>query len=258
MFFLIYLPLDKALETSLINNFRQISIVNFYSLENNIQRGLEGARSLSSRTMIKRAIEEYKDGKISSDELMAYTQPKYEEGAKVLEYLMVAERSVDGLVIARYAPLENRVATDFLDRLLFKGAEMEAKIHIKDGLIYSVILSPVLSDDNILGYDKLVFDLTDYIRLLCAEVIETSLLSEEAFQAVISNAKIVRDDGEKLVFSKSGYYFVAARLQDDIHFISKQGRSTLFRCSGAGRPSIVHVKGRGQKQGEYIVSMKGF
>lgn len=95
VFLLIYLPLKTELEKSLMNNFDRVSYISYASLQNNIDRGLEGARSLSSRTMIKNAILDYENGELGMDELIAYTQPRYEDGVKALEYLIKAERFVD-------------------------------------------------------------------------------------------------------------------------------------------------------------------
>ncbi len=64
IFSLIYRPLNNELEKSLLDNFSQISEVGYNSAKNSIQRGTEGARSLSSRTMIKDAIERYNNKEI--------------------------------------------------------------------------------------------------------------------------------------------------------------------------------------------------
>ena len=88
LFLLVYLPMKAELEKSLMNNFEQLSFIRYASLQNDMDRGLEGARSLSSRSVIRNAILEYRNGEMDMDELMAATQLRYEDGAKALEYLM--------------------------------------------------------------------------------------------------------------------------------------------------------------------------
>lgn len=64
-YFLIFNPLYKALEETLLENFVYISETNKVSFEHILERGLENANSISSRTMIKNKIIEYKDGIIN-------------------------------------------------------------------------------------------------------------------------------------------------------------------------------------------------
>lgn len=228
MFFFVYLPLNKALEASLVDNFSQVSHVNYHSLHDSIQRGLEGARSLSSRTMIKTAIEEYNDKHISMDELKAYTQPKYKDGAAALEYLIIAERFVDNVIIASYAPSKDKAAAGFIDSLSDKDSNWGSKIYLSGDRSYLAIKSPISSEKGEIAYDELVFDLTERIQLLCTDTIRTGLLTDEEYRSMISNARRIDDYGEMQIFYTEGFYFAAVRLQDDILMISRQSRGTLL------------------------------
>lgn len=227
-FYLIYLPLNNALQTSLIDNFNQISSVNYRSLQNIIQRGMEGARSLSSRTMIKNAIEDYHNGKMSMDELITYTQPKYEDGAKALDHLVIAERFVDNVVISRYTASEKMIDTGFVDSLPDKNTEADLKMYIIGDHVYCVVLFPIVADSNVIGCDRIFFDLTDYINSLCTDTIDIRLLNDEDFLTLTYDAKTVRDGGEMLNLSTPDYFIVSILIQDNIHFISKQSSSILF------------------------------
>ena len=102
VFFLVFEPMQAELKKSLTENFAQISQTNCNVIENNIQRCIEGGKSLSSRTMIKNAIGEYNKGNMSLEELKTFTQEKYEDGAKAIDYIILAERFVDGNIIAMY------------------------------------------------------------------------------------------------------------------------------------------------------------
>ncbi len=51
VFFLVFRPMETELKHSLTDVFEQVSRTNHYVVENTIERCIEGAKSLSSRTM---------------------------------------------------------------------------------------------------------------------------------------------------------------------------------------------------------------
>lgn len=229
LFFLIYLPLNHALQQSLVNNFNQIFSVNYQAFENNVQRGLLGARSLSSRLMIKLAIQEYNEGQRSLEDLIDYCQSKYEDSAMSLESLVLTERLVDNRVIARYAPLfKDNIDVGFVSDLLPSGTETEQRIYIRGDHAYSVIISPVMEGGNVLGYDRLVFDLTEHLRSLSASAAKTHLLTAKDYWELTRGTQPVSVVGERCIISTSDVLIIAAQVQNDIYFISKQEKSTLF------------------------------
>lgn len=59
--------------------------------------------------MIKNAIGDYKSGLMNINELKTFTQPKYEDGGKAINYIVLAERIVDGVLIARYQTIRNTI-----------------------------------------------------------------------------------------------------------------------------------------------------
>lgn len=228
IFLLVYLPLKKELEKSLIDNFSQLSAVNYHSLQNSINRGLEGARSLSSRSMIRQAMSEYSSGEMSLEELAAYTQPKYEEGAAALEYLLLAERFAGKSVIARVAPANYEESPCFIDRLLKVGTEVNSSLCLRDGQVYFAVFSPIFSDGQMLGYDRLIFNLTGQIHMLCTDTTETLLLYEDGFQALLDGAQSIHNTSSSRIFYKQEFYYHTLPLQDTIHFVSRQSEDALF------------------------------
>ena len=228
MYCLVYVPLKEALETSLINNFSQISQVNYRSVQNNMQRSMEGARSLSSRTMIKNVIDEYHNKNLSLDELIAYTQPKYEDGAKALEYLLSAERFVDDTPIARYTAPGTIIESNFPAAIQETDTNIVSSIKIAGDHAYAVILSPIVSEQKVIGYDRLVYDLSNSIGMLSTDTVKIALFEDHPIQALLRYAKMIRNDGELSVFSTADHYFAIACVQDDIYYASSQSESTLF------------------------------
>lgn len=221
LFLLVYLPLKIELEKSLMDNFEQLSFIRFASLQNDMDRSLEGARSLSSRTVIRNAILEYKNGEMDMDELMAATQLRYEDGAKALEYLIRTERFVDDTIIAGYTSEEYKEHSCTTDDRLIKNNEISTALCLVEDHSYFVILSPLLSEGRVIGYDKLIFDLSGQIHTLHTDTIKTELVAQDEFASLISGATLVRRSDTTSLFYKEGFYHQAFHMQDNTHFVSK-------------------------------------
>ncbi len=228
VFLLIYLPSKAELEKSLMKNFNQLSYIRYTSLQNNMNRGLEGARSLSSRTVIRDVILDYKDGKMNLDNLITVTQSKYEDGAKALEYLLKAERFVDDDLIARYAvnSYDNQPCTVW-DRLKANN-ETSSALCLTDDYKYFVIRSPILSQEQVIGYDQLTFDLGAQIDTLCTKTIKSELLYHDKFEDLILGANMLQNNNVSSFFYRDGIYYQAFHLQDDAHFITSQSEIFLL------------------------------
>ena len=228
LFLLLYLPLKTELEKSLMDNFEQVSFIRYASLQNHMDRDLEGARSLSSRTVIQNAILEYRNGDMDMDELMAATQLRYEDGAKALEYLIRAERFVDGTIIASYISEEYKEHSCTTDDRLVKNNEISTALCLVEDHSYFVVLSPLLSEGQVLGYDKLIFDLSGQIHTLHTDTIKTELVAQDEFASLISGATLVRRSDTSSFFHKEGSYYQAFHMQDNTHFVSKQSEASLL------------------------------
>ncbi|NLT19532.1 MAG: GGDEF domain-containing protein [Syntrophomonadaceae bacterium] len=228
VFFLVYQPMQDELKKSLTENFVQISLTNYYAIENNIERCIEGAKSLSSRTMIKNAIGEYKNGKISLEELKTYTQAKYEDGAKAIDYIVLAERIVDDNTIAIYqigdvAPVISSVEME-------KGpiSEVISKTVVKDERIYTVVYSPISIDNKVVGYDHVIYDLTKQIKLLCTKNMEIYLADDKVYQELLNASVKVENDSKMKIIMKDGLIYSIAPI-NNMYFVGTQKQSILYQ-----------------------------
>lgn len=228
IFLLIYLPLKTELEKSLLDNFDRLSYISYASLQNSIDRGLEGARSMSSRTVIRDAILEYENGEMDIDELIAYTQSKYEDGAKALEHLIRAERLVDGTKIAEYLSGDFKDHSCTTEDRLTESSEISSALCLTDDHTYFAMISPILSDGQVIGYDKLVFDLSNQIQMLSTDTIELKLMYQNEFEGLSSAASTVQSDAVSSLFYKEGFYYQTFLMPDSAYFISKQSEASLL------------------------------
>lgn len=223
---LIYLPLKTELKKSLTENFSQLSYIRYAALQNSMERGLEGARSMSSRTVIRDAILDYKNGKINLDELMAVTQSKYEDGAGALEYLLDAERYVDEHLIARYTAAGYTDCTS--EKSLAKDDNISSALYLEDGHEYFIVQSPILWQGQIIGYDLLTFDLSVQIHALCTETVKSELMCHDAFEALSADIDMLRNDDIRSFFHKDDIYYHVFHLQDNAHFMTRQSEASLL------------------------------
>lgn len=228
VFFIVFLPMKVALEKSLIENFAQISYTNYHAFENSIQRGIEGAKSLSSRTMIRNAIGDYKSGKMNLKQLEDFTQEKYEDGAKAIDNLLFAERIVDEKVIAKYSATNNKVNTQLFEIEKESNLECVSKIIVNEESISAIIVSPIIIDNKVAGYDKIVYGLDKQLDLLCTKTISANLMSQNDYESFTEKVKAVRKIDKIDVFESIEYYFAITNIQEDMYFISKQKKDSLL------------------------------
>jgi hypothetical protein len=229
-FFGIFQPMRAALESSLIENFARVSYISDQSILNSIQRGVEGTKSVSSRTMIRTAITDYKKGSISLEDLMDYTQSKYEDGCSAIEYLVFARRFVDGTVIASYETPDNpdiALNCDF-DPESIAGVSVRILFHA--GGTYAEIISPILVDSIPIAYDSLLYVLTDQIQALSTDQIEVDLMDEVSYHDRTAGAALIENVGDISIYESQdrAMYFASARILDDVYFVSAQSRTALF------------------------------
>ena len=153
----IYNPLYKALEQTSLEKFVSISETSKISFDYIIQKGIENSKSISSRTMIKNKIIDYKEGVVSLEELKAYTEPKYHEGTQVLENLLYSARIVDNKIIASRGDLP--VSIDLKDQV----EELSYEIFEESNRVCLLVYSPIGSA-TVVGMDIVVFDLSKLLE----------------------------------------------------------------------------------------------
>ena len=225
---LIYLPLKAELQQSLMDNFNRLSYISYASLRHSIGCGIEGARSLSSRTMLQSAILEYENGEMDMGELIAYTQPKYQHGVTVLESLIKAERFVDGTIIATYFSGDYKDLSCIPEDGLVESREISFSFCLSDGHAYLAMLSPILSEGRAIGYDKLVFDLSDQLQRLSPDTIQLGLIDNDEFEDLSSTASVLQSDASSSLFYKDSLYCRAFHMENGTYLISTQSDASLL------------------------------
>jgi len=190
----VFSPLQDELEKTLIENFKNTVSIAEINVENYISRAKEGAESLSSRTMIKSMLNKFNRGDISYLEVKQYTQPKYSDGAKVLDHVIKAVRFCNGeKLIAGCDGISGDKSID-MDLKEFNQDVKKTKIYILHKKNLVIINSPIILEQEKLGNDIVVFDLKPLFSNLNKERINYSIFaSNEVPNKFVHNNKEVID-----------------------------------------------------------------
>lgn len=175
----IYLPLRDDIHSTLLSNWVITSRSSTFAMQVFIDRCHEGARGISSRSVIRDAIAQYKAGELSWDELADFTQPKFNDGVKVLDNLVLAFRLVDDKVLVAYAGSEEHPVTE-IPQFLVEGADNSA-IALLHGRYHLVVPSDVVLNGEILGRDVLVYDLSSLLLELNTNELNVDIVDQANF-----------------------------------------------------------------------------
>ena len=199
-YFFGYKPLNKELNTQIYENYSLISVQKEMRIEQHLDKSIEGTMSLSSRTMIRNAIYDYHEGNISFEELVIYTQSRYEDGVDVLHDIVYAIRVVDGMVIAK--------VNEPFDSLNLKDLEnvntATYDIIIQDSIVCVVVVSPITYDNQVIGHDIATYNMTHLIEEFNEDNEVLNIIDFETRNEIIANSKIIVDNPDYSLLLKDG------------------------------------------------------
>lgn len=211
-YFGVYLPLKGELEAALEENFSTLVSVSEIFMEDHLGRAVEGAESLSSRTMIRKKLIDYHNNQISLEELREYTHDKYEDGVESFNYALGAYRFSDGQQIAS-------CGSDFLSIIENSGIKNNDAdcFNITSDQKYILVKSVIKNEQGKnIGSDYLLYDLSAILAEL------KKLHSEEIIYSVSrdrDNVSISQQPDNKMVEYKrllESDYFLKAEINSDL------------------------------------------
>ncbi|MGM0410867.1 MAG: GGDEF domain-containing protein [Bacillota bacterium] len=184
----VFSPLRSELQTSLRRELQRSVTITENNVENTFNRFIEGAESLSSRTMIKNKLAQYLKGEISLNELKDYTDKKYEDGARVLDNVVGAFRITDNKVITEWG---SKDFNEFKQELKFNNKKTQITI-LKDKL-YFIVNSPIINDDKKIGNDIVIYNLKGLLSDINSQNIKYNIIYEEN----LDKEKLIVEDNIK-------------------------------------------------------------
>lgn len=236
-FFLIYQPLYKTLEETLLDNFSHIAETNKITFENLVEGKLENASSISSRTMIKNKILEYNNDMIDLEELKNYTQPKYLDGIKALEDLSYGARIVNKNIISSYG---NQIIKINKDKIV---DELSYEIVHEDEKTYLLIYSPII-ESIIIGMDIIVFDLSKDLAEMELENISIKIIGEDEILKYQDDLNISSMVNEYKFMDDIVYLNVLYQISDNMYLnISSPKDSFYYKVNKVTRVSAINLLG---------------
>ncbi|MBN1301971.1 MAG: PAS domain S-box protein [Melioribacteraceae bacterium] len=166
---------NELKEKHLSEYFRQMEIKKIM-IDNLISGYLESGRSISSRSVIRDKILEYKNGEVNFNTLKKFTEPKYLDGINALNDCIYAARITEGSTLVEFgvAPTYQTVRNfDSFDKI-------GSKISLKDSAFITEVISPIYQDNVSLGYDYLIFKDTETIKKIIDNSTELRLLDRKS------------------------------------------------------------------------------
>lgn len=231
IYFGVFNPMKNELENSIIDNYIQLVNSKYYSFNQLIESSKEGAQSLASRTMIRNKISEYLNQEITFDELIIYTQPKYEDGAKILNHLMIAQRMVEQKVVASYMNEKNNKGLELHEKSLINdmsSTDMSSTIEYVNQKILLNVSVPITLENKRLGYDFLVYNLTDELEVLSDDTYQVQLITSQQYNAFLKNMKHMRTEDKVMLYESNDRVFAFIKLQRENYFVVEIIKARLF------------------------------
>ncbi len=143
----IYVPVLHSLQQETLDNFLLVAEAKQQMVEEFIARSKEGAEGLSSRSVIRDKIVDYREGNIGFLALKMFTEPKYLDGVRALERMVYVARWVDDQMLVDFGEeVDCHIEQGDTDTTQLRYDE-------KNGLL--CIQSPILKNNEVLGQDYL-------------------------------------------------------------------------------------------------------
>lgn len=221
VFYGVYKPMKNEIESNLVDNFKLISKSKVDTFEGRIEKSLQGANSLSSRSMIRNKIVDYNSGLVSFAELQDFTENKYSEGVIVLNDITFAERYVD-----------NKRLTSVYTDLYVQGLkseydllnETDFSLVMKEDVYCLIVTSPIVYNDAIIGHDALGFCMNKEIESLNDSDIKFNVIDYE-----IEGLKQIED----FLYKDDSKYYYIKPIDESTHVVVTISTKDLFKTLNA-------------------------
>lgn len=229
----VFLPLEMQLEDTLVSNWVLTAQSHSLSFHLFLEKSMEGAQSVSSRSVIRDQLAEYHQQALSWEDLQASTQPKYVEGVRILENLAYAYRVVQGKILAAYRAADASPTVD--EEFVFLEEIPEFAVLNLNSQQYVAVSSEVNKENHCLGKDVLIYSLDPILEQLNDADIQVAVIPE-ADVAPYLNLPAIRSGKDYRVVKEGGKLHYLESLQDSQHYLSVQ--TPLKQIVGPTRQGI--------------------
>ncbi|MBN2667946.1 MAG: PAS domain-containing protein [Bacteroidales bacterium] len=174
----------KTYFTQNLNETNRFKSELFYNLiRNHVEKYVEGARSISSRSMIKQKLIEYHQQSISFKELSEFTDSKFKDGIKALSDCKQGLRLTNQRIITSFGEVDSaNIFKNYPDSI-------QIDIFTQSKLLIVSVTNPIFYKNKIIGYDFLQFQNNNAIPKLQAANFNIRIDHNPQFQADSINAE---------------------------------------------------------------------
>jgi diguanylate cyclase (GGDEF)-like protein len=188
--------MNAQLEKNILKNKLYLFEKEYSTVHYVINESINISKEISSRTMLRKKLWEYKKGYITLEDLRKYTQPKYEDGGKVLGNVILAMRTSDKTIIVKYG---NNKFANLID--FGNVNNLEYEFVIEGNYVILKVSSPITENNTIVGKDEVLFDFTKYIdksKIISAE--EAKNIEKSCSLISKNNNGTLYDDGKSIIY----------------------------------------------------------
>lgn len=214
-YLLVTQPLRQVLKKSIQQNYIYAAEGVAYTLDNFIEHSMYAAASLSGRSMIKQAMADYKNGRLSLAELQAYTRPEYEDGFAALENLTGAVRMMDNQIIAEQG-------TVFREKIENVREIDKITPHIDPAQLMLTIYSPIRDGEDIIGYDIVFVQMSALMHGVHENYMEHKIYSARETEENLAGKELIQhgSEGGRLASDGKVTWYVKPLKHTDFYFVA--------------------------------------
>ncbi|WMJ85140.1 GGDEF domain-containing protein [Oscillospiraceae bacterium LTW-04] len=162
LFLLIFIPMRRQLEYQVTENFSLLAESKQQTIATLVNNCMSSANSLSSRTVIKEYINQYKSDQMDWKTLQILTDSKYNDGLRVIPDLIFAIRYVDDHPLVTTS--QSRQYFEHYMNLFNRTAQTEYVFESSSEDVKIIVCSPILSNDQLLGHDIIAVDISKHLE----------------------------------------------------------------------------------------------
>lgn len=189
-YFFILTPSSRILKESLQEEYISKSELNFYIIENFVSRCMEGCKSISSRSMMKEKLFACQQNEISITELQDYTQTKFEDGVRALEYVYAGVRISRDTIVAHYGDTARLNLHEIRHKYLPTDS-IKLNYLLKDSLHLIQVINPIVYKEQCVGYDVIAFAMNNNIKKMSKQNLHMQIYRQH-------NGKYISATGDSL------------------------------------------------------------
>ncbi len=165
-----------------------------YVIEGAIQKVVEGAKSVSSRSVIRDKIVSYRQGETDFEELQRFTYPKYMEGIKALDSCVYAARYVSGKLLVEYKGADFKNPATPVD----SGA-VKAYLLMQGPAFIFGAQTPVKQKDDMLATDVIFCRPAELFKKIENAGLKIDILNDNSRSSLLRKDTVFLKDG-RLIF----------------------------------------------------------